>query len=625
MSASPAAAPPPAPGPTTAQVPAPESAPGRMDDDRVTGKAFDVRLIRRLLTYVRPYRAQFVLAIVATTTVVAMELLSVEAVKELIDGPLAEAIRSGRGVAAFDAAWGTILAAAAQVGALVVVAAGLRVFQARWTSRVAQRAMRDLRVQVFAHVHRQGLRFFDRNPVGRLVTRVVQDVDGLAEVLTSGLEALFHDVFLLVAIVAWLLFVDWKLTLVTMLVLPPLALATHVFRTASRRAFRLVRERVAALSSTLQETIQGVRVVQAFGCESRVERRFRAEDAALRDAHVANVRTFAVFFPSMELVSAAGRVLLLWWGGREIAGDRLTFGELTQFVVYMELFFQPIRDLSETFTTMQSSMASAERLFKLLDRPSDLTSPPGGLRPARLRGEIEFRGVGFSYEPGRPALRDVSFRVAPGETVALVGATGAGKSTVASLLTRLYDPDAGSVLLDGEDARRYDLRALRGSIAVVPQDVFLFAGTIEENLRLGHADLPRERLLDACTAVGADRILARLPQGLATPAGERGSRFSVGERQLLALARALAQDPPVLLLDEATSSVDSETEHLIQSALAKLQEGRTTVVIAHRLSTIRRADRILVFHHGELREQGTHEELVALDGVYATLHRLQFA
>ena len=596
------------------------------DTDKVAGKAFDLRLVRRLLSYVRPYRAMFIGSVVVVTSLVALELYSVERLRMLIDGPLASAVKSGKGVAALDAAYGEITVGAIVIGAILLLSAALRVVQTRWSNRVAQRAMRDLRVQVFAHVHAQPLRFFDRNPVGRLVTRVAQDVDALAEVLTGGLDAIFHDIFMLVLIVGILLFVNWELTLVVMLVLPPLWWASKMFRDASRKAFRQVREKVAALNSTLQESIQGVRVLQAFGREARSEERFRREDHELRDAHIETVKTFAVFFPSMEFVSALGRVLLLWYGGHAIAGDELTYGELTQFVVLMELFFQPIRDLSETFTTMQSSMAAAERLFVLLDRKAELVSPADGLRPARLRGGVEFRDVTFAYEEGRPAIRNVSFVVRPGETVALVGATGAGKTTVAGLLTRLYDADTGAVLVDDADVRTYDLRALRGGITVVPQDVFLFAGTVEENLRMGDVRLTRERLVAACEAVGADRLLRRLPKGLDTEVAERGSSLSVGERQLLALARAMAQDPAVLVLDEATSSVDSETEALIQAALEKLQKGRTMIVIAHRLSTIRKADRILVFHHGELREQGTHAELVrTAGGIYQTLHQLQFA
>ena len=595
------------------------------DSDKVTGKAFDLALVRRMLRHVAPYRSTFVLSVVAVTVIVGLDLLVVEVVKDLIDGPSTTAIRPGQAGQDYDEVVRLIALGSALAAALVLGATALRVFQTRWINGVAQRAMRDLRVEVFAHVQRQSLRFYDRNPVGRLVTRVVSDVEALADLLTSGLDAIFHDVVLLLAIVVWLLVVDWELALVTFAVAPPLAVVTHLFRTWSRRAFRLVRERVAALSSTLQEAIQGARVIQAFVQEDKVRRRFEREDRELCDAHLGTVRNFAFFFPTMEVLSALGKALLIWYGGRAILRRELTYGELTQFFIFLELFFQPIRDLSEKFNVLQGSMASAERLFGLLDRDPDLVSPENGLAPARLRGEVEFQHVTFAYEEGRPVVHDVSFRVEPGETVALVGATGAGKTTVASLLTRLYDVGEGRVLVAGHDVRAYALRALRGGVTVVPQDVFLFAGTVEENLRMGEESLTHEQLVAACEAVGADRILRRLPKGLDSPVAERGSQFSGGERQLLALARALAQDPAVLVLDEATSSVDSETEHLIEKALERLQQGRTTLVIAHRLSTIRRADRILVFHHGSLREQGRHDELVRQGGIYATLHRLQQA
>ena len=600
----------------------------KSDSDEVSGKAFDVRLVRRMLGYVRPYRSAFVLSVFLSTFAVVLDLLIAEIVKDVIDGPLATVVTRGDAVSeasALDELVATLgLWAGIMVG-IILLGGVIRIVQIRVVNRVAQKSMRDLRVQVFSHVQQQSLRFFDRNPVGRLVTRAVHDVEALSDLLTSGLDAFFHDVFLLVGIFIWLMVIDWRLTLATFVVLPLLMVVTQVFRNWSRRSFRQVRERVARVNSTLQESIQGMRVIQAFVQERKIQRRFEQQNRALADGHQSTVQNFALFFPATEFVSALGKAMLLWWAAGSVVGGALSFGELVQFIFYLELFFRPIRDLSEKFNILQGSMASAERLFQLLDRESDLVSPATALVPERLSGSITFESVDFAYQEGQPVLTDISFDVRAGETIALVGATGAGKTTVASLVTRLYDVNKGRVLVDGVDVREYELTSLRRGITVVPQDVFLFAGTIEDNLRMGDLSLTREHLLDACKATGADRILDRLPAGLDSPVAERGAAFSVGERQLLAMARALAQDPAVLVLDEATSSVDSETEHLIQQALERLQEGRTTLVIAHRLSTIRRCDRILVFHHGRLREQGSHAELIAQDGIYATLHRLQFA
>jgi len=597
----------------------------RRDSDEITGKAFDFQLARRMLRYVLPYRGMFVTAIVAVTVIVFFELVQGELIKHVIDGPLREAVSGGARVDGWEEVAGAIAPWAGLVALFALVTSCLGVLQVRWINRVAQRAMRDLRVQVFRHVQSQSLRFFDRNPVGRLVTRTVHDVEALSDLLTSGLDAIFRDIFLLAGIAAWLIITNVELGLVSLLVVPPLIVVTHFFRMASRRAFRRVRERLATVNSTIQESISGVRVIQAFVQEKKCRTRFESQDRAIADAHLSTVDNFALFFPVVELLAVIGKATVIWWGARSIVAHDLTFGELTQFVFYLEVFFRPIREVSEKFNILQGSMASAERLFRLIDRESDLVTPENGYAADRLRGAVELRGVTFGYDSARPVLSDISFDVRPGETVALVGATGAGKTTVASLVTRLYDVDEGAVLVDGIDVRSHDLEGLRRGITVVPQDVFLFAGTVEENLRMGDPSLTREELLAACSAVGADRLLQRLRGGLDGQVGERGARLSVGERQLLALARALAQDPAVLVLDEATSSVDSETEHLIQAALERLQEGRTTLIIAHRLSTIRRADRILVFHHGELREQGNHAELVKEDGIYATLHRLQFA
>ena len=597
----------------------------RREGDELSGNAFDVRLARRMLRYVRPYRRQFWLGLLAVMLASFLSLVPGELVKRAIDGPIRAAL-AGSAEAPAEALDGvSLLPWALGVMVCATLAAVFQVFHVRWNNRVAQNAMRDLRVEAFSHVQSQSLRFFDRNPVGRLVTRAVNDVEALSELLVSGFSAVFQDILLLVGIVVWLMLVDVRVAAAGFVLVPPLVLVTQLFRASARRAFRLVRERLAAVNANIQESISGVRVVQAFAQEEKCARRFFAQDRELADAHLSTVKNFALFFPTVELFSAVGKSIVIWLGASRIVSEAMTFGELTQFVFYLELFFRPIRDIAEKFNVLQGSMASAERLFRLLDRAPDLTSPENPVIPERLAGDVRFDDVTFGYLDDEPVLEEIEFHVRPGETVALVGATGAGKTTVASLVTRLYDVDRGSVRIDGHDVRALDLGALRSGVTVVPQDVFLFAGTVEDNLRMGDASLSREALLDACRAVGADRVLARLPDGLATPVGERGGRLSVGERQLLALARALAQDPAVLILDEATSSVDSETEHLIQQALDRLQEGRTTLVIAHRLSTVRKADRILVFHRGRLRESGTHDELVESGGVYATLHRLQFA
>jgi ATP-binding cassette subfamily B multidrug efflux pump len=451
-------------------------------------------------------------------------------------------------------------------------------------------------------------------------------VDSLNEVLTSGVDALFHDLLKILFIAAWLLLVQWQLALATFVVLPPLFLAAHLFRTSNRAAFREVRARVAALNAYLQEQVQGIRVVQLFSQEARARRGFAAANADLREAHLRTVWNYAWFFPVVEILGAAAVATLWWYGGARILEGRLTLGEFLQFYILLDLFFEPVREISEKYNLLQQAVASAERIFGVLDAKPDLL-PPG--RPAAFpeppRGEVEFDRVSFAYQSGRPALKGISFRVRPGERVALVGATGAGKTTVTALLSRLYDPQEGAVRVDGVDLREADPAALRRRVGVVLQDVFLFAGDILSNITLGDAAVTEDRAVAAAVAVRADGFVRALPGGYRAPVRERGAGLSVGQKQLLSFARALARDPAILVLDEATSSVDSETEALVQEAVEEMMRGRTAIVVAHRLSTVRSCDRILVFHHGEIREEGSHAALLARGGIYARLYALQFA
>jgi ATP-binding cassette subfamily B multidrug efflux pump len=597
---------------------------GSYHEEDVVGKAIDTRLLRRLWAFVRPHAGWLAISTVALAAVSALDLLPVQLVKEVVDGPVAARIAAGHagdGAFAREIAWYATLFAGALVAAFL-----LRCFQMWAVNVCGQRTMLDLRTAIFRHVQAQPLSFYDRNPVGRLVTRVVYDVESLNEVLTSGVDALFHDLLKVTAIVAWLLWIDWKLALVTFAVLPPLLWIAQVFRTRNVASFREVRGRVSALNAFLQEAVTGVRVNQLFGQEGRSARGFREHNRALMEGHLRTVFNYSYFFPAVEFLGTAARALLLAYGARRVLGSDLSPGELIQFFFLLDFFFEPIRDISEKYNLLQSAMASSERIFKVLDTKVDMPMPavPVPL-PEPARGAVEFDRVTFAYEPGRPVLRDVTFRVKPGEKVAIVGATGGGKTTIISLLTRMYDVGEGAVRVDGVDVRQADPSALRKRVAVVLQDVFLFAGDVEGNITLGDPAVTRERVVAAAKAVHADTFVDRLPGGYATPVQERGATLSVGQKQLLSFARALARDPAILVLDEATSSVDSATEALVQDAVERMLRGRTAIVVAHRLSTIRSCDRILVMHHGELREEGTHRELLAKGGLYARLYQLQFA
>ncbi len=595
---------------------------GSFDEDEVLGKAYDARLMRRLLRYVRPYAALLAASAAALLVYSAMDLAPAELVKRALDGPVARWREIGRDTA-FAELWRLALLFAGVVLLALLARAGHMIA----AEYVGQRVMVDLRRALFAKIQRLSLRFFDRNPVGRLVTRVVQDVEALYSALSAGLVSIFGDVVKIGAVVTILLVLNTRLALAIFAVIPLLFFVTLFFRRRARQAYRDVRREVARTNSNLQETITGVKVIQVFSAEERAGARFAGLADDQYRAHVRTVLHFAWFFPAVEVLFSLAQSLLILVGAWCVTRESLTPGQFVQFWLYINLVFEPIRDLAEQYNVMQSAMASSERIFRILDEEEEVRDPPSPapLPRGAVRGEIEFKGVDFSYDGENPVLRDLSFRIAPGESVALVGATGAGKTSIISLVSRLYDVQRGSVRLDGRDIREYTVADLRRAVAVVLQDVFLFAGDVLENIRLGRRDIAEDRVVAAARAVGADRFIARLPGGYRAPVLERGATLSTGQKQLLAFARALAFDPPVLVLDEATSSVDTHAEAEIVEALSTLLKGRTSIVIAHRLSTIERCDRILVMHHGELKEQGTHAELLAEGGLYRRLYDLQYA
>ena len=597
---------------------------GTPDDER-TGRAFDRRLARRLLAAARPYRGLTLGAVLVLLVAGVLQLVPPMLTRHVID----VAVPAGD-------AGALRTAVLLLVGALLlqVVCAYL---QAVLTSVLGQRVMHDLRRECFAHLQRLPIRFFDTTPVGRVVTRVTSDVESLNELFTSGVVAGLGDLFTLAAITVLMVVVDWRLALAAYLVVPGILWVSAVFRRRVRSAYRDIRGRLARINAFLQERLTAMRVVQLFGREADEAARFVALDRAHLDAHLRSVTVYALYFPAIELLTTVALASLVVAAAPRVDGGALTVGTVAAFLQLARRFYQPLQDLSDKYNTLQQAMASAERIFGLLDTPAAAEVAPDGVAgPAatapsserdRRRGvTVTFEDVWFSYvEPATTSswvLRGVSFTVRPGETLALVGHTGAGKSTIVSLLLRFYDPQRGRILVDGVDIRTIPGRQLRRIVGYVQQDIFLFAGDVASNIRLA-APLDDAAVRAAAARVGADGVVARLPEGYGHRLGERGASLSVGERQLLSFARAIAADPALLVLDEATSAVDSEVEAAIQDGLATLMRGRTTIAVAHRLSTIVGATEILVLHHGEVRERGTHRALLAAGGLYARLSRLQ--
>ncbi|MBI3939847.1 MAG: ABC transporter ATP-binding protein [Acidobacteria bacterium] len=581
-------------------------------EEEVLGKVYDGRLARRLLGYLKPYRHVALLAVALTLGASALQLAGPYLTKIAIDGYILRPNLGGLNrIALLFLVFLSLQFSAAYLQNLLV----------NW---MGQKIMFDMRLEIYRHLQRLEIAFFDRNPVGRLMTRITSDVDVLNELFTSGVITIFGDVFTLAGIVVVIFSMNPRLALVTFSVIPFLFAASVIFKIRVRHSYRRVRAAIARINAFLQENITGMAITQLFGQQRRKFSQFAALNEEHRAANQQSIFYYAVFYPLAELIGAVAIALILWYGGNEVLRGALTLGSLVAFIQYSDRFYKPISDLSEKFNTLQGAMASSERIFKLLDTPVHLASPRRPHLLPKVRGAIEFRNVSFQYKENEPVLRNISLTVAPGERIAIVGATGAGKSTIISLLNRFYDTREGAILIDGVDIREMSLDQLRQSIGIVLQDVFLFSGTIADNIRLHHPQITLDAMQRAAQAVNADRVVEKLPGRLEHRLGERGSSLSAGERQLLSFARCLAYDPVILVLDEATSNIDTETEILIRDGLAKLMKNRTSIVIAHRLSTIQNCDRILVMHKGEICEAGSHQELLRQRGIYYKLYQLQY-
>jgi ATP-binding cassette subfamily B protein len=596
-------------------------------EEEKLGKLYDSTLTRRLMKYLRPYRWYVVAAVSLTLGVTAMEIVAPYLFHIAVDKYIVPGFNNS--ISGSEALKGLLWVVAASAGALTG-SFGLQYAQVRIMQWVGQETMYDLRKEIFEHLQRLPMSYFDHSPVGRLVTRATTDVDALNDLFASGVVAMLNDFVLLFAMIAILFKWHPFLAFATLSPLPFMILLTYFFRNKVRNANRRIRTAIARINAFLQEHISGMSVVQLFNREWKSRKQFEELNRVHMEAYKEAIDAFSFFYPAVEFLSMAGLALLYWVGGLKAITGTIQVGVLLAFMLYAQRFFRPIQDLSEKFNILQTAMAASERIFKLLDEPFTITSPAQARTLPSARGEIEFRNVWFSYTGGAApkeadwVLRDVSFRVEPGQTLAIVGHTGAGKTTIIQLLLRFYDIQRGEILLDGVDIRTMDMQELRRLFGIVLQDPFLFTGTLESNVKLGTETISRAATEKALREVGLGPFLESQPQGVETPVTERGSTLSVGQRQLVSFARALAHNPKFLILDEATSSVDTKTELLIREALDRLLQGRTAVVIAHRLSTIQHAHRILVFHKGRLREQGSHQELLALRGIYYRLYQLQY-
>lgn len=587
-------------------------------EEEALGKAYDARLMKRLMTYLRPYRRVVVWAILLLLLTSIVQILFVKLTQMAVDDAVTD---TGLGTAERITVLGNY--ALVFLGAMLV-SFGLQYGQTLVAIWLGQKVLHDIRMQVYRHIQTLHPAYFDRNPVGRLLTRVTSDVNTLNDMFSSGVVTIIGDIFTLVLIVGAMLWFNWQLALITFAVVPLLLAATFIFRAKVRNVYRDVRLRISRMNAFVQEHITGLKIVQLFTREKRTYDRFDDINRDLRASHFRSIYYYAVYFPTVEIIGTLAVALVLYYGGVRIEAGNLTFGKLVAFITMTEMFYRPIRDLSEKYNILQSSMASSERIFELLDTKPQIVEVAAPKVIDRFTGHIRFDKVWFAYNDEDWVLKDLSFEVQPGDKLAIVGATGAGKSSLISLLYRFYDYQKGSITIDGVELKELSIERLRSHLGLVLQDVFLFSGTLGGNVRLRDETINDEAVRAALGRVGFDRFLTGMPDGLQTEIRERGATLSTGQKQLLSFARALAFDPDILILDEATSSVDTETELLIQRGLAELLKDRTSIIVAHRLSTIEQADRIIVLHHGELRESGKHEELMALRGIYHKLYLLQY-
>lgn len=602
---------------------------GSHHEEEALGKVYDAQLVRRLLGYARPYRNGIIAAVALTITYALLEGVIPLFFKVAIDfymvaSPVADPKLAFATRYLPDDPWAGINLLGGIFLGILAVTFLLEYALRRLTLVIGQRVMYDLRKEIFSHLQRLSVSFYDRNPVGRLVTRVTTDVDQMNEAFSAGVVAVFGDFLMLFFYVAILLYLDWKLALLSMLVLPGILLATMLFRRMARDAFRLTRIAIARINAFLNEHLSGMTVIQLFNREAHVGRQFDAINRQHLDAWRAAILAHSWFYPAVEVISLMAIALIIWRGGVHVLLGVAQTGTVVAFLIYALRFFRPIQDLSEKYTILQNAMAASERIFKLLDTPVALTSPAQPRELPANAGRVEFRNVWFAYKEEDWVLQDVSFTIEPGSMAAIVGHTGAGKTTLTNLLLRFYDVQRGQILLDGIDVRELNLQELRRQFGIVLQDPFLFSGTVASNVRLGTQGVSDEEIFEAIEHVNLGDFVRTLPDNLHHEVRERGATLSVGQKQLISFARALAHQPRLLILDEATSSVDTQTEFRIRTALERLVTGRTSIVIAHRLSTVQRADQILVFHKGRLRERGTHQELLAQRGIYHKLYQLQY-